>query len=780
MSDVKRNDEQHGGLGEQVYDRYATDPGVIQTTSGFGLGGRMSEFAISRAGLMREIQGRWSPENAPRQTMPAIDRVWSQSPFASVSRSMSRFGSNSQRPAAPPMPAVLMPASSGPANAELQEKILEQPASASVDPPTIYHPSPQSAITSNAPLADISEAKTETSLQAKLANASSPNAEADAPSKLGLRDEERIEATQKAISSSGSVIEAPHSEWQRSERVLQDVSRPDMVRYTSPSTQVARYTSEHPQTAEQKSSPGGQVEASAERIGLSVPIDRPATRAATDTRDGQVSRASHSNPRSDTETGVPGATPVPPASASMANTIAAVMQRPILSRNAREAALAHRSAETAIGASPTFVERTGDRTPPTGLIENRSVSVKQSAEAPRVLRTSMQGASGATVGDSEIQDNNRHAISSGDLARVSILPGVSIQAGKTSPAEPIHRSPDASKSESPSASGSPDNLASPGQTIGALQDRKEGTAAVAGEGGRTLSSQPLHRASPIVLRSSSGASDIPSSSNEGRNSFGYAQAPSLSRTQSAGASVVSGAPLVLAAQLLSGSSQPSLLTREFAVPPRVNPPGTSPGDSHETSAMAGYPSMEIPIHAVGPVARTSAEAMTGSFGASSYSASASNAQGTMKPFPVATGGAAVAIHRASAAVTTGGLRPTQPEAKVVVPVHRSTAALMSADVRPAVHSRHQELLPEPRMLTELPLGPAAAPPSRTFLQRTATASPARVSSSDQTNSSPRPPLPSASRSSSSALPEANLAQIANRVYDLLVRRLANERQRRGA
>jgi hypothetical protein len=70
-------------LGGQIYRRYSVDPGMVRSTSGFGLGESLARFALDRVGLLDEIQPRWKTTNSRAVGGPQIDRMWSasRSPF---------------------------------------------------------------------------------------------------------------------------------------------------------------------------------------------------------------------------------------------------------------------------------------------------------------------------------------------------------------------------------------------------------------------------------------------------------------------------------------------------------------------------------------------------------------------------------------------------------------------------------------------------------------------------------------------------------------------------
>jgi len=96
-------------LGHEVFRRYAVDPGVMRSTSGFGLGEDMARFALDRLGLLSEIQPRWKTINSQAFGGPQIDRIWSRgkSPF-SMSK-LAHFSDSSLRPRIASQGALTLP-----------------------------------------------------------------------------------------------------------------------------------------------------------------------------------------------------------------------------------------------------------------------------------------------------------------------------------------------------------------------------------------------------------------------------------------------------------------------------------------------------------------------------------------------------------------------------------------------------------------------------------------------------------------------------------------------
>jgi len=64
-------------LGHELYACYTRDPGVVRSTSGFGLGEQLLRFAQTRLGILAEIESRWRMANAPATAQS--NQVWSVS-----------------------------------------------------------------------------------------------------------------------------------------------------------------------------------------------------------------------------------------------------------------------------------------------------------------------------------------------------------------------------------------------------------------------------------------------------------------------------------------------------------------------------------------------------------------------------------------------------------------------------------------------------------------------------------------------------------------------------
>ena len=76
---ASRKADAGGQLGRELYFRYAIDPGVARSTSGFAQSERISRFADGPFSLMSEIQQRWGIAISSRPQWPQLHRVWSTS-----------------------------------------------------------------------------------------------------------------------------------------------------------------------------------------------------------------------------------------------------------------------------------------------------------------------------------------------------------------------------------------------------------------------------------------------------------------------------------------------------------------------------------------------------------------------------------------------------------------------------------------------------------------------------------------------------------------------------
>jgi hypothetical protein len=74
---ANRKADADGQLGRELYFRYAIDPGVARSTSGFAQSERISRFADGPFSLMSEIQQRWGIAVSSRPQWPQLHRVWS-------------------------------------------------------------------------------------------------------------------------------------------------------------------------------------------------------------------------------------------------------------------------------------------------------------------------------------------------------------------------------------------------------------------------------------------------------------------------------------------------------------------------------------------------------------------------------------------------------------------------------------------------------------------------------------------------------------------------------
>jgi len=66
-------------LGVEVYRRLAVDPGLVRSSSGFGLGESMARFAFDRMRLVTDIEPRWRTANADAP-IGDIQRIWTRGP----------------------------------------------------------------------------------------------------------------------------------------------------------------------------------------------------------------------------------------------------------------------------------------------------------------------------------------------------------------------------------------------------------------------------------------------------------------------------------------------------------------------------------------------------------------------------------------------------------------------------------------------------------------------------------------------------------------------------
>jgi hypothetical protein len=99
-------------LGRELYFRYAIDPGVARSTSGFAQSESISRFADGPFSLMSEIQQRWGMAVSSRPQWPQLHRVWSTSrPIPgligadAVIEAHSPFPLSRQQPQVPIFPA---------------------------------------------------------------------------------------------------------------------------------------------------------------------------------------------------------------------------------------------------------------------------------------------------------------------------------------------------------------------------------------------------------------------------------------------------------------------------------------------------------------------------------------------------------------------------------------------------------------------------------------------------------------------------------------------------
>ena len=97
------------GLGQAIHAHYGVDPGVMRSTSGFGLAASLTDFATSRVPLLATILPQWTTMKSPASAVPQINALFLSSgprfgrrtdtPIAKSSdRSISRARTLTSRP----------------------------------------------------------------------------------------------------------------------------------------------------------------------------------------------------------------------------------------------------------------------------------------------------------------------------------------------------------------------------------------------------------------------------------------------------------------------------------------------------------------------------------------------------------------------------------------------------------------------------------------------------------------------------------------------------------
>src|SRR6202012_4555717 len=72
---ASRKADADGRLGRELFFRYAIDPGVARSTSGFARSESISRFADGPFSLLSEIQQRWGAAVSSRPQWPQLHRV---------------------------------------------------------------------------------------------------------------------------------------------------------------------------------------------------------------------------------------------------------------------------------------------------------------------------------------------------------------------------------------------------------------------------------------------------------------------------------------------------------------------------------------------------------------------------------------------------------------------------------------------------------------------------------------------------------------------------------
>ena len=143
----------------------------------------------------------------------------------------------------------------------------------------------------------------------------------------------------------------------------------------------------------------------------------------------------------------------------------------------------------------------------------------------------------------------------------------------------------------------------------------------------------------------------------------------------------------------------------------------------------------------------------------------------VKPLPLAIQGSSASIHRSA---TSRGDHATGAAPRIPFPMNNSLG--MPAE---AVHGRGTSWPDRSgSTLTARAISRSATYPNQTPVQRSSASPPASGANSSP---APEPAVSLASNGANQpAAPAVNITQLANRVYELLVKRLASEQQRRGA
>lgn len=711
-----------GALGSEICARYGVDPGVVRSTSGFGLGRDLSRFAASRVNLLPALQQRLTAVNAEPSAAAQLDRVWFTQPPAIASPRIAAAG----------LPSHTILAASSPARHAME-------------------PLPVLASSTQAPL-----------VQAPSVDAISPVSSATPPS---LRS---AKANRSPATISGDAGHAPSED--------------------SPSP-VQSLESHH--SVEPSAAP-------ANAIAPSAPVSRAAAEPTS-------SAAPLPPERQNAIVHVPSVT-------SAAQPTAPIMERPIFKRGMRHGAPVDRQAAESQPASSPASAISRD-TPVASRPEQPAAPIASSV-APIVHRTGP--AADAHPSPTSPAEPDSHVVPTQSSPLQTTAPQSAetdappADAAHPVPASPATHTTDSSQDLQPTIILAATDVPVSNSSASVPRIHRQASAPPSENTATSHSMpQPAGSASPAPASANAAAPSSESSAEATHSSAHQAHAsaqpePSPHNDAAVRDAVDAASSIASVSAELPPQTWPQTILdlRGGKANPALHPaPAASPAqaDQHPTALVYADPP-------------PTSQASTPQFQASSSAAQPSTASTALEASPSTTAAsfpdpAATSASGPNASQATGEARTTvqtimRPPQSAPPPavIHRQalpqdaiarTIPLSSVSTSNSpIDSRYLAARNAPYSAaispyTNMPAGSSGVhrsvtPPPSITLQRSAAGSAPGSSSAVAPDPSFAASFPMPSAGAQSSEPAVNVKQLADNVYELLVERLASERQRRGA